>query len=103
MDNFKSNFDFEPSNQHVAMLPDYKPTIYTTGLCNAAEKSQYWKCIGEMQWAIALLRIDIIYATVVLSWYHPGPQKGYLAKIQHLYGYLKKYTSTSIKFNTVIP
>ena len=41
-----------------------------------------------------------MYATVVLSQYHPAPLKGHLSNIHHLYGYLKKYTSTSIKFST---
>ena len=53
-----------------------------------------------MKWAIAQSRINIMYATIVLFWFRPTPCKGHLAKIQHIYGYLKKYTSTSIKFNT---
>ena len=44
-----------------------------------------------------------MYATVVLSKYRPAPRKGHLSKIYNLYGYLKKCTSTSIKFNTETP
>ena len=55
-----------------------------------------------MQWAVALGCIDIMYATVVLSRFRPAPRKVHISKIQHLYGYLKKYTSTSINFNTDI-
>ena len=43
-----------------------------------------------------------MYATVVLSQYFPDPRKGHITNIQHLYVYLNKYTSTSIKFNTEI-
>ena len=56
-----------------------------------------------MQWAIALGRIDIMYATIFLPQYRPDPHKGHLKKIQHLYGYLKTYTSTYTKFNTEMP
>ena len=41
-----------------------------------------------------------MYANVVLSQYLPDTCKVHLSNIQHLYGYLKKYTSNSIKLNT---
>ena len=56
-----------------------------------------------MKWSVDLGQIDSMYATVVISQYHPSPCKGDLSKIQHLYVYLKNYTSTSIKFNTEMP
>ena len=92
MDNFKNNFGFEPSNQHAAMQPDCKPEIDTTEICTDTEKAQYWKWIGEIQWAVVLGQIDIMYATIVFSRYRPAPHRGHLSKIHHLYGYLKKYT-----------
>ena len=58
---------------------------------------------GTTQWAIALVQIDIMYATVVILQYCPAHVKGHLSKIKHLYGYLNKYTPTSIKFNTETP
>ena len=52
-----------------------------------------------MQWSMDLGRIDIMYATAVLSRFHTALRKINLAKIENFYGYLKKYTSASIKFN----
>ena len=52
MDNFNNNFGSDPSKQHAAMPPGYKPEIDTTDLYNDAEKAQYWQCIGEMKWAV---------------------------------------------------
>ena len=49
------------------MPPNYNPELNTTELCKYADKYQYWKCIGEMQWSLALFRIDTMYANVVLS------------------------------------
>ena len=68
MDNFKKKFGSEPSNQHGAMPPDYNPELDTTELCTDTEKSQYWKFIGETQWADTLGLIDIMYATDL---FHP--------------------------------
>ena len=99
MDNFKNTFGFEPSKKHAAMTPDFKPELETTELCNNTEKAQYWKCISEMQWAVALGRKDMMYANIVLSRCLPASHKVHLNNINHVYGYLNKYTSKSIKFN----
>ena len=98
-DKSRKIFVFDLSKQHAAMPPGYKSEIDTTELWNDAEKAQYLKCIGKMQWDVALGRIYIMYATIVLYLYCPDPHKGQISNIQHLYGYLKKYASTSIKLN----
>ena len=100
---FKNNFCFEPSTQHSTIPPDYNTELDTTDLCNDDEQAQYRQCIVDMQWSIALGRIYIIYATVDLSQYIPAPCKGQFSNTQHIYGYLNKYTSTSIKFNIEMP
>ena len=43
-----------------------------------------------------------MYANLVLSRYLPGPRKVQISNIQHIYGYLKKYTSAYIMFNIEI-
>ena len=45
MDNFNNTFGFEPSNQHSAMYPDYKPDLDTTELCTDTKKAKYLQCI----------------------------------------------------------
>ena len=103
MENFNKTFGFEPSKHHYAMPPEYKPELYTTELFTDTEKAQYWQCISEIQWAVALYQINIMCDTVVVSRYRPDPRKGHLPNIHHLYGYLNKYTSASINFNTETP
>ena len=66
MDNFKNTFGFEPFNQNSAMPPDYKTELETTELCTDNNNPQCWQCIGDMQWAVALGQIYIMYATIVL-------------------------------------
>ena len=103
MNNFNNTFSFDPSKQHSDMPPNYKPELDITDICNNDEKAQYYQLISDMQWALALGRINIMYANVALSRYHPALQKCHLAKIQHLYGYLNKCPFMSIKFNTKMP
>ena len=103
IDKFKNNFGFEPSKQHYAMPNNYKPELNITVICNNTNNNQYLQCISDMQWPVSLGPINIIYVTILLYRYRTAPRKGHLAKIQHLYGYMNKYTSTFIKFNTEIP
>ena len=103
INNFRNTFEFDPSKQHCDMPTNYKPELEITYLCNDDEKAQYWKCFGEMQCDAALGRIYIMYLAIVLSQSHLDLRKVYLANIQHLYVYLKKYTSMYIKYNTEMP
>ena len=103
MNKFRNTLGFEPSKQKAATSPYYKPEIEITNLYNDAKKYQYCQCIFNMQWDTAIGSIDIMYATVVLSWFCTILRKGHISKTQHLYGYLKKYTSMYIKFNTEMP
>ena len=66
MDNFTNIFCFEPSKQHDAMPPGYKPDLNTSDLSNDAENSQYRKCIIEIQWFVALCQM-ISYILPLLS------------------------------------
>ena len=70
MDNIKNTFDFEPSKKNSLMLPAYKSKKDTTDFFNDADKAQYWKYIGEIQWAIALGQVDIVYDTAFYSLIH---------------------------------
>ena len=103
MDNFKNTLCFDPSKKHADIPPNYKPEINITDICNDAKKDQYWKCIGDMQWDVALFHIDIMYATIVISWYCTAMGKDHLTNTQYLYDYLNKYTSTYIEFNNKMP
>ena len=63
----------------------------------------YWQMIGEMQWAVALGRIDLISATVAMARFRPAPRKGHLDRLKRLYTYLRNYKKTAIKFNVELP
>ena len=75
MYNFNNTFDFEQSNQHSAIPPDYKPELNITDIFKNSNEDKYWKCIGEMQWSVALGYIDIRLGTAqyvpcaLILWY----------------------------------
>ena len=100
MDNSKNTFGFESYKQHSAMPPNYKPDIDISDICNDANKSQYWQCIVVMKWSVALGRINIICATVVIYKYRLALHKVHIQKIQHIYSCLNKYNCTYINFST---
>eukprot|EP00957_Ditylum_brightwellii_P183403 13970610-Ditylum_brightwellii.AAC.1 len=61
---------------------------------------KYWQMIGEMQWTVALGRIDIITATMTMARFRPAPHQGYLKCLKCVYCFLCDYKEASIKFNT---
>eukprot|EP00957_Ditylum_brightwellii_P045002 3414050-Ditylum_brightwellii.AAC.1 len=44
---------------------------------------KYWQMIGEMQWAVALGRVDIIVATMTMARFRPAPRQGHLKCLKH--------------------
>jgi len=62
---------------------------YDSPLLGPTDKSMYRSLIGSAQWAITLGRMDITYATSMLSRYNMSPREGHLLAIKKLFGYLK--------------
>ena len=63
---------------HAALDPSNHPELDSTDFCDAEEIKLYWSMIGELQWAVALGRIDIMCAVVTMGSYRPQPRKGHL-------------------------
>eukprot|EP00957_Ditylum_brightwellii_P118067 9004260-Ditylum_brightwellii.AAC.1 len=56
--------------------------------------------IKEIQWAIALGRIDIIAATLTMARFRPAPCQGPLKRLKYIYYFLYNYKKTAVKLNT---
>ena len=56
--------------------------------------------IGELQWLVALGRIDVMYTVNVLSRFRPAPRRGHLERVKRVHAFLKQYRKTAIKFNS---
>jgi len=105
LDNYQKMFG-EPVPKreiHAPLDPADHPELDSTELCNLEEVKNYWSMIGELQWAVALGRIDIMCAVVTMASYRPQPRKGHLERLKRLYQYLRNYKKTAIKFNTEQP
>ena len=88
---------------HAPLEPSDHPEIDDTPLLDMEDVKKYWQMIGEMQWAVALGRIDIIAATVTMARFRPAPRQGHLKRLKRVYCFLRNYKKTAIKFNTEMP
>lgn len=98
MENYQNTFGVPVNHRNcrAPIRPDDHPELDNSPLCSKIEKRQYWQCIGELQWAVVLGRIDILYATIIMARYRPAPRIGQLHRVQHIYWYLCNYKKTSI-------
>ena len=88
---------------HAPLTPNDHPELDDSPLLDREEKKIYWTMIGELQWAVALGRIDIICATVTMARFRPAPRGGHLDCLKCIYCFLRNYKKTAIKFNVEMP
>ncbi len=84
----------------VPMDPEYYPEVDESTLLRGEDISKYRMLTGSAQWAITLGRIDIIYATTMLSRYNNAPREGHLNAMKKLFGYLKGHSKGRIVYDT---
>eukprot|EP00979_Chaetoceros_neogracilis_P009185 scaffold2090_cov151-Chaetoceros_neogracile.AAC.2 len=82
------------------MDPDYHPELDETPLLNGSDISIFRMLIGCAQWAITLGRMDVLFATTMLSRYNMAPREGHTAAMKKLFGYLKSHLKGKITFDT---
>jgi Reverse transcriptase (RNA-dependent DNA polymerase) len=88
---------------HAPLEPGDHPELDDSELLDTSGVKIYWQMICEMQWAVALGRIDLISATVAMARFRPASRKGHLDRLKRVYTYLRNYKKTAIKFNVEIP
>ncbi len=88
---------------HAPLEPGDHPELDESELLPGPGIKIYWQMIGEMQWAVALGRIDLISATVAMARFRPAPRTGHLDRLKRVYTYLRNYKKTAIKFNIEMP
>ena len=88
---------------HAPLVPGDHPEIDDSDFLGQHETSIYLSMIGAMQWAVALGRIDIFAAVMTMSRFRAAPRVGHLERLKRIYGYLRQYKKTAIKFRTEMP
>ena len=81
------------------MDPVYRPETDETPLLNTKGISQFRMLTGSAQWAITLGRMDIGYATTMLSRFNMCPREGHLQAMLRIFGYLKGKSHGKILFD----
>ena len=82
------------------MDPDYHPELDESAITYGSNISIFRMLIGCAQWVITLSRMDIVYATTMLSRYNMAPREGQTASMKKLSGYLKSHLKGNITFDT---
>lgn len=59
----------------------------------------YQSLIGLAGWASLILRFDLLLPLYILSSFNAEPRKGYLARLIHLWGYIKGFPNPEVKFD----
>ena len=91
------------SEIHAPLESGDHPELDDSPLLGAQDIRNYWQMIGELQWAVALGRIDICYAVMTMSRFRPAPRQGHLDRLKRICKHLRNCKKTAIKFNTEIP
>ena len=74
------------------------PELDNTNLCNEEQLTKYMCTIGQLQWAIALGRYDILAHVMSMSRFRLAPKIGHLETMKSLYGYLAKTKHFAIRY-----
>ena len=87
-------------NYTCPMDPDYHPELDESELLSTEDISKYRMLTGSAQWAITLGRLDVVYATSMLSRYNNAPREGHILAMKKLFGYLKGHQKGKLVFDT---
>ena len=79
------------------------PEIDLSELLDKAGITSYLTMIGQIQWCIALGRIDVFAACVTMSSFRAAPRKEHLTRLRRIYGYLLYTKQGAIRVRTDEP
>lgn len=81
----------------------YRPEMDLSPELDARRLNYYQGLIGVLRWICELGRIDIMYATSVMSSHMAMPREGHLDQVFHIFAYLKRFGRSSMVFNDIMP
>jgi hypothetical protein len=101
--NYKLMFGCEPKPCGTPLVEKDHPELDTSPELDHVGIKQYQSLIGALQWLVTLGRFDIHCAVATMGSFRVAPRQGHLARLQRIYGYIKKYPNGAIRFRTNIP
>ena len=81
----------------------YRPELDITPELDARRLNYYQGVIGVLRWICELGRVDILYATSIMSSHMAMPREGHLDQVFHIFAYLKHRDKSCMVFNDIIP
>ena len=104
LDRYEAMYHEKPrGNTYSPLDPKDSPETDTSPFCGPEEIKQYQTLMGMLQWAVTLGRMDIMCAVMTMSRFRGLPRLGHLDRVKRMFGYLRNYRKTAIKFRTEIP
>jgi hypothetical protein len=92
-----------PKGITAPMDPKDHPELDESELLDEQGMHMYWSLIGMLQWAVTLGRIEIATAVMTMSSFRAAPRKGHLERLMRIFGFLRNFKGSSIKFRTGMP
>ena len=75
----------------------------TSDLCDEEGMATYQTMIGQIQWVVALGRIDVFVACMTMSRWRAALRIGHLERVKFIYGYLYKFEAGYCRVETDEP
>jgi hypothetical protein len=79
------------------------PELDTSDLLGPDDVKHYLTMIGQIQWCVALGRIDVFSACITMSSFRASPRKEHLSRLQRIYAYLNSTKHGAIRIRTEEP
>ena len=103
IDAYKRMFGCKPKPYMSPLEEGDHPEIDTSPELEYDDIQKYQSLIGQMQWAIALGRLDVMTAVMTMSGFRANPRVGHLARVRRIVGYLSKMRDSAIRIRTEEP
>ena len=101
LESYQSMFKQDPpKNIRTPLDKNDHPELDDTELLTGKSIQHYLTMIGQLQWLVTLGRFDIHAQITTMSRFRSVPRKGYLERLQRIYGYITKTKHYSIRYRT---
>ena len=104
LDRYEAMYGKKPrANLFAPLEPKDSPELDTSELCDEKQIKEYQSLMGMLQWTVTLGRIDVMCAVMTMSRFRGAPRVGHLKRVKRIFGYLRNFRKTAIKFRTDVP
>jgi hypothetical protein len=100
---YENTYGTKPTNCVSPLEKGDHPELDTSDLTDEVGIKQYQSMIGQLQWLVALGRMDVFISTMTMSRWRTMPRKGHLERLKRIFGYVQNKNDGYIRIRTGIP